>query len=437
MATRSLRRGIGLAGLLSGVLLAGACGSGTDAVGSTGGKPSGTLTFIVSSADASDAGFRAVNAAFMKKYPDVDVRFSAIPNDNWAATSASRLAAGNVDITLAGPKQVPSYAPQESKGDDARAADAGVYLDLTKQPFMKRLTPSMLAKTKYRGKQYVVPTGASYYTGAYYNKDLFAKYHLSVPTTWGQFETLCHTLQGKGVSPLGIGGKDTAGLTMLAAVQGLYPDAKDKDDLSRDLWTRRARLTDSKPVSVLDRVASMYGYAQKNFSGVPYSAIPSGFAKGQFAMVPDGTWSSPTIAAAVGKKFGFGYFPIPTSDNAADNALLGGKVELTLAVPSHARNRTAALAYLDFFTQPRNYQKFVHLSGFASAEPDIPASPFLTSIGKYTKTFSPAWDTVFVTNPKAGSKATYPFDYLDLAPLGRGGPRQAAAQAQKDWSAAF
>jgi raffinose/stachyose/melibiose transport system substrate-binding protein len=181
----------------------------------------------------------------------------------------------------------------------------------------------------------------------------------------------------------------------------------------------------------------MYGYAEKNFAGVPYSAIPSGFARGDFAMVPDGTWSSPTIAAAVGKKFGFGYLPIPTGATAADNALLGGKVELTLAVPAHAKNRTAALAYLDFFTQPENYKAFVKLSGFASAEPNIPATAFLDSISAYTKTFSPAWDTVFITNPKAGSKAAFPFDYVDVAPLGKSTPQQAAAQAEKDWSNAF
>jgi raffinose/stachyose/melibiose transport system substrate-binding protein len=106
-------------------------------------------------------------------------------------------------------------------------------------------------------------------------------------------------------------------------------------------------------------------------------------------------------------------------------------------VPSHARNRTAALAYLDFFTQPANYKTFVRLSGFASAEPNIPATAFLNSISGYTKTFSPAWDTVFVTNPKAGSKAAFPFDYVDLAPVGKATPAQAAAQAEKDWSAGF
>ncbi len=437
MPTPSFRRGLRISAVLSAGLLLAACGSSTDAGKSTGGKPSGTLQFIVSSAPASDAGFEAVNKAFMKKYPDVKVKFTAIPNDNWAATSASRLAAGNVDLTLAGPQQLPSYVPQDSEGDDARAAEAGVYLDLSNQPFMKRLTPSILAKTKFKGKQYDVPTGASYYTGAYYNKSIFAKYHLALPTTWNQFVALCHTLKSKGVTPLGMSGKDTSGLAMLAAVQGLYPTAQDKDALNRTLWTKHTGLTDPQAVQVLDRVSAMYGFAQKDFAGVPYSAIPSGFANGDFAMVPDGTWSSPTIAAAVGKKFGFGYMPIPTGTSAADNALLGGKVELTLAVPSHAQNKTAALAYLDFFTQPQNYKTFVRLSGFASAEPNIPASAFLNSISGYTKTFSPAWDTIFVANPKAGSKAAFPFDYVDVAPVGQSTPQQAAAQAEKDWAAGF
>jgi raffinose/stachyose/melibiose transport system substrate-binding protein len=437
MALRKLRHATGLVSFLTAGLVLAACGSGSSTAGSSDGKPSGTLQFIVSSASASDAAFQAINEAFMKKYPDVKLQFTPIPNDNWAATSASRLTAGNVDITLANPREVPDYVPQDSKADDARAADAGVYLDLTNQPFMKRLTPSMLELTKYQGKQYVVPTGASYYTGVFYNKKMFQQNNLSIPTTWSEFVTLCNTLKSKGVAPLGIAGKDTAGLTMLAAVQGLYPTAQDKENLNKDLWTQKAKLTDTKPTQVLDRVSTMYGFAEKNFAGVPYSAIPAGFAKGDFAMVVDGTWSTNSIGAAVGSNFEFGYFPIPTSDNAADNALLGGKWELTLAIPAHTKNKTAALAYLDFFTDPANYQKFVELSGFASAEPNIPASQFLTSINEYTKTFTPAWDTIFNSNPKAGSKAAYPFDYSNVAPLGKATPQQAAEQSDKDWSAGF
>src|SRR5665647_2166514 len=96
---------------------------------------------------------------------------------------------------------------------------------------------------------------------------------------------------------------------MNAAVQGLYPTAQDKDGLHKDLWQQNVKLTDSTPVEVLERVETMYGFAQKNFAGVGYSAIPAGFAHGEFAMTADGTWSEPTIASAVGSKFEFGYFP--------------------------------------------------------------------------------------------------------------------------------
>lgn len=425
--------------LVTSVLLAG-CSSGSGGGGAAlGSAPTGTLKFIVSSSDASDAGFRAVNAAFMKKYPAVKIEFSAVPNDNFAATNASRLTAGNVDITLAGPKELPSYVPQSAQGDDARAAEAGVYVDLTKEALMKRFTPSVLKVTEFKGKQYTVPTGVSYYTGVYYNKSIFAKYGLKVPTTWDEFVTLGNTLKQNGVAPLGIGGKDgwPAGLTMMSAAQGLYPTALDKVNLDKGLWQKTVKLTDSTPVKVLSRVQTLYGFAQKNFTGVAYSAIPAGFAKGDFAMTADGTWNEPTIASAVGSKFDFGYFPLPTSDNAAENATLGGKIELTLAVPTSAKNKNAALAYLDFFSQPANYTTFVKLAGFASSEPGIAASDFLKSIQNYTKTFSPAWDTVFVSNPKAGQAAAFPFNYVGVAPLGGSTPDQAAAQAQKDWAAGF
>jgi raffinose/stachyose/melibiose transport system substrate-binding protein len=432
-----LSRRIGVASVLAGSLLLAACSSGTSGPAATGGAPSGTLNFIVSSSDASDAGFRAVNAAFMKKYPAVKIEFSAIPNENWAATNSSRLTAGKVDITLAGPKEVPSYVAASAQGDDARAADAGVYADLTDQPAMKRFSPSILKATQYKGKQYVVPTGVSYYTGAYYNKKLFAKYGLSVPTTWSEFLKVCNTLKKNGVAPLGIGGKDSAGIAMLAAVQGLYPTAADKEGLNRGLWQKKVNLTDSKPVQVLDRVQTMFGFAQRNFSGVAGSTIAAGFANGAYAMIPDGTWDTPTVTSAVGSKFDFGYFPIPTSDTAAENATLGGKVELTLAMPSSAKNKTAALAYLNFFTEPQNYTKFVELSGFASAEPGIATSKFLKSLESYTKTFSPAWDTVFIVNPKAGAAAQYPFNYGAVKPLGSSAPAEAAALSQKDWTAGF
>ena len=399
--------------------------------------PKGTLNILVSSAPGSDAGFQAVNQAFQAKYPDVKIEFSSIPNENYPAARASRLSAGNIDVGLAGPQALPSYVPASNEGDDARLARAGGFVDLTGMSFMKNFTPSVLDVIKFDGKQYTVPTGLSYYTGVFYNKAIFTKYGLAIPTTWAEFVKLCETLKSNGVTPLGIGGKDSwpAGLNMLAAVQGLYPTAQDKNGLAEGLWKQTLKLTDTKLEAVLERTKAMFDYAQQNFAGFSYASIPSGFINGKFAMTADGTWDETTIASAAGADFSFGYFPIPTSDNAKDNAYLGGKVELTLAVPSNSKNQGAALAYLQFFSDPTNYQTFLKLAGFAPSQPNITASPFLTSIQKYTTTFSPAWDTIWVANSKAGPKASFPFNYPGIAPLGSGTAAQAAEQAQADWAA--
>lgn len=440
--TRRARRSrIGLAasaatGVLA--LLAG-CSSGGASGGSADGAPSGTLRIAVSSADASDAAFKAINAAFEKKYPNVTIQFSAIPNDSYQAAKSSRLTAGTVDIMVADPMQLPSYVPKSSEANDALSADYGLFLDLSNEPFMKNFTPSLLKSIAYDGKQYTVPTGVSYYTGVFYNEDMFKKYGLSVPTTWDQFVTLNSKLKADGVAPLGIGGKDSwpAGLTMLAAVQGAYPTVADKQQLAEGLWKKQVSLTDPANVKVLQQVQQMYSWAEPNFAGVAYASVPAGFAAGQYAMTPDGTWDEPTIAAAVGSKFQYGYFPIPTSDVAADNATLGGKVDLSLAVAAGTKNKTAALAYLSFFSQPQNYATYVKLSGTAPAEPNIPASPFLQGISQYTGTFSPAWDTIWISNSKSGAAASFPFNYAGIAPLGSENVTAAAQAAEKDWLAGF
>ncbi|MBN9183818.1 MAG: extracellular solute-binding protein, partial [Microbacterium sp.] len=260
---------------------------------------------------------------------------------------------------------------------------------------------------------------------------------LKVPTTWSEFENVVSTLKGKGVTPLGIGGKDSwpAGLGMIAAVQGLYPSADDKNALSKDLWAGKVDLADGKQLEVLQRVKSLYDAAQKNFSGVGYDAIPSEFAKGQVAMTVDGTWNQPTIDAAVNGAFDYGYFPLPASDNAADNKWLGGKVELRMVAASNGPNKAAALAYLAFFSEPAQYAKFVATAGFAPAEPNIPSSDFLKSIEPYTSTFSPAWDTIWRPNPDAGQAALFPFNYPGITPLGTKSVDAAAKDSQTAWQA--
>jgi raffinose/stachyose/melibiose transport system substrate-binding protein len=413
-----------------------ACSSG--GASSSDADPSGKLQILVSSSDATDAGFRAINDAFEKAYPKVDVVFSTVSNDNYPATKSSRLTAGNLDLfVVKGLMETPSYA-KDAATDDARLAKAGGLVDLTKEPFLKQYTPSLLKAQAIDGKQFAVPTGVSYYTGVFYNKKIFADNGLTVPTTWSELTRVVDALKAKGITPFGLGGKDSwpAGLPMLASVASLYPTAADKQQLAQDLWTNKAKLTDPTEVKVLEQTEYVLKNAQQGAAGADYTSIPSGFAAGSFAMTVDGTWDQPTLDAAVGGTFDYGYFPFPGSDTAADNALLNGKTELQLAVPTSAKNKPAALAWLKFFTDKKNYELFLQKSGFSSAQPDVSTSAFLQSIGEYTKSYEPAWDQVWFANNKAGQDAVFPFNYPALTPLGSDSPQQAAEAAQKAWSAA-
>lgn len=427
---------VGIAGAVALGLLSG-CSSSSTGGSSDSAKPTGTLNVLVSSSDASDAAFKQLNKDFEAKYPDVNVKFSSVPNNNFTAARSSRLTAGNVDITLAAPTQVPSYVKGATATDDNTAADAGLFTDLSNEKFLKNFTPSVVDSLKYKGKSYTVPTGLSYYTGVFYNKDLFKKNNIEIPTTWSEFQAAAAKLQAAGVAPLGIGGKDSwpAGLTMIASVQSLYPSATDKRTLAKELWTKDASLDQGKQLEVLKRVQSLYDLGQKNFAGVAYSAIPAAFANGEVAMTVDGTWDQTTIDQAVAKKFDYGYFPLPASDDASDNATLGGKVELRMVLPTSAPNKTAAMAYLNFFSTPTEYKKFIATTGFAPAEPNIPSSSFLQSIDQYTKTFSPAWDTLWTSNSKAGQAAVFPFNYPAVSPLGTDTADEAAKASQSAWTA--
>jgi raffinose/stachyose/melibiose transport system substrate-binding protein len=437
MATTPFRapRRLALAGVgLAALLITAACsGSGGGSAPTPKGKASGSLNILVSSATGSDAGFKAVNKAFMAKYPSVKVNFSSIPNENYAQAHTSRLTAGSIDVGLAGPVQLPSYVPASNEGDDARMADQGGLVDLTHEPFMKKYKPTVLNQIKYKGKNYTVPTGLSYYSGMFYNKKIFAANGIQVPTTWSDLMKDCAKLKSKGVVPLGIGGKDSAGLNMLGVVQSLYPTAQDKETLAKGLYAKSVKLNEGKQAEVLQKVQKLYSYAEPNFAGVSYATMTSDFVNGKFAMMSDGTWNTTTIQQAGGSKLDFGYFPLPASDNAADNKYLGGKVELTLAVPSNAKNKDAAIEYLSFFSN--NYQLFDDKAGFAPSVVAAKSNPFYADIAKYTSTFEPAWDTLWIADTKAGPAAQFPFNWAGIAPMGSSDAQGAANASQKDWQA--
>ena len=63
-------------------------------------------------------------------------------------------------------------------------------------------SPGLRAAFTFSGKTYGVPQNLAYWE-VIYNKHVFAKYRLTPPTTWAQFQAINKTLRSHGVTPLG------------------------------------------------------------------------------------------------------------------------------------------------------------------------------------------------------------------------------------------
>src|SRR5207247_3019826 len=100
------------------------------------------------------------------------------------------------------------WTPGLRKSQWQQFADAGLYMDLANQPFLKRYLPQALkSASTYKGRIYSVTTGSYALSGMFYNKTYFKQYHLSVPWTWSQLMHVAATLKSHGIAPFIAGGK--------------------------------------------------------------------------------------------------------------------------------------------------------------------------------------------------------------------------------------
>ncbi|MCW5953854.1 MAG: extracellular solute-binding protein, partial [Propionibacteriaceae bacterium] len=135
MATTKLRPFVALTG--AGVLVALAACSGPTGPSSGPASPGGApaeINIIAPSNAPSDAGFQAVTDAFNAANPDIKATYT--PVTDYDTTRAAQLTAGTVDIFVCFPRQ-PKEFTGEAASEDTLMAQAGQFVDLTDEPFMR------------------------------------------------------------------------------------------------------------------------------------------------------------------------------------------------------------------------------------------------------------------------------------------------------------
>lgn len=453
---RARRRSAALAAVGSAALVLTACSGGVTGGAAAPAEPApaaegaedgaaaaceGTIDVVLHQHDPLKAAMDALAAKFQEENPDAEFEFTYVPTENFANVRNARLTAGDIDITegnsSGATREQPEYVKGIPQSDWISGIEAGLWTEL-QGDYLDNFAPGVMDALEYQGKHYAVPTGISFVTGLYYNKDMFEKYGLEQPTTWDEFVDVLQTLKDNGETPIIMGGAEKWPVGLL--MEGVASSSiEDMPAFVEGLWTGEIGFDDPEAVEILEKLKTLYSFAEPTFPGISASTVTASFVNEEAAILPDGTWGAQGVIKGE-PDFEWGYFPLPGSDDPEANSILRGKLETNLAIPANAEDKDCALKFFEFYSQPENYQLYVTENGVMPTQPNMETTEFFESIEQYTgeEGFAPAWGTVFFPNPAAGVNVRVGFPYDQIAPMGTETDMQALAEAsQAAWEAAL
>ncbi|WP_229075546.1 extracellular solute-binding protein [Actinoplanes sp. DH11] len=231
----------------------------------------------------------------------------------------------------------------------------GLLTDLTEQATQRgwdtKLSPSLQATAKYdedgvmgSGKFYGVPNYGEYVM-VYYNKDLFDKYQLAVPTTLDEFTKVMDTFVRNKVTPLAVGGAEYPAQQIfyeLALAKGDrafvddYQLYKNKVDFKGPQLTYGAQ-------TFADWVSK--GYISKDSAGIKAEDMGVSFTQGKFPIMFSGSWWYGRFAEEI-KNFEWGTFLFP------GNTLHPGSSGNLWVVPEKSKAKALAYDFIDITMSP-------------------------------------------------------------------------------------
>ncbi|QAY67127.1 extracellular solute-binding protein [Paenibacillus protaetiae] len=204
------------------------------------------------------------------------------------------------------------------------------------------------------GKTYGLPLEFNI-TPVYYNKAIFEKYNLQVPTTYDEFKNVVKTLSDNGIAPITLGNKDrwTGSLWYMYladrfAGQETLANAINGSGSFKDPSLIKAA---TEIQSLVDSNAFV-----KGFNGLSNEEAKSEFLNGHAAMYMMGTWELPnfTTNEDIPQDFrnNVGFFKFPTVEGGKGdiNSWVGGP-GVGLFVSENSKVKDEAKKFVDYFVQ--------------------------------------------------------------------------------------
>lgn len=200
-------------------------------------------------------------------------------------------------------------------------------------------------RNSYDGQIYGLPMEQDL-IGVYYNKALFDKHGVKVPTTYDEFVTAANSFKESGVVPIAFGNRDRWPATnTFSLILGLTAGKQIEEDVlfGDRPWTNEAFL---QAATIFQNWAEN-GWFPRGFNGVGYDEANALFLSGRAAMNITGTWViQDMIRGADNIDLGVFMLP-PISENAEPGTMWGEGSQWQVAASADKETQDAAAAYLD------------------------------------------------------------------------------------------
>lgn len=352
---------------------------------------------------------------FQAEYPHITIQHEAVATGQYNQLLAARLASNDVDIAIGERRHQAATADQRSQ-----------WVSLSGQPYLERFSDDVIALGTVDGQAYMVPTGVVGNV-VFYNVDRFEQLGLDVPDTWSEFLNVAESLQRNGTVPIVVGAGDTWPVNMIVnalegpIVQGYNPD------FYTDILDGRERFDRGPWMEVYRKLDTLSEYFQEFATGTPYDSVVTLFANGAAAMLIDGAWQAGPIDA-VAPAFEVDVFAMPATDNPPANNVVTTKMATGYMINSQSENIEEAHLFMEFFSRPEIYQRFIAVSGLIPAQEGIRVStPTISRVAEFFAETPqiPEWPDLRV----AGADYSNPPNVIRMI-LGELTPQEVADQMQ-------
>jgi raffinose/stachyose/melibiose transport system substrate-binding protein len=318
-----------------------AAGGACTSTGSSGTGGSDNVTLSVWSWRPEDAAtYRQIFDKFHSAHPNITVDFKPYKATEYNTILSTGLTqAGGPDVM-----QLRAY------GGVQPLIQAGDLVPLEgKVAGLSNFDTSALdgSRGKKDSKVYGVPLEMSTFQ-IYYNKDTFTQYNLQPPTSWDQLISVAKTLQGKGVTPFAVAGKDT---WLLPLYKDTFAATRyGGKDFEQKVLSGQAKFTDPDYVASLSVLGQLKPYFPKDQMGLGETDVQTLFATGKAAMIPEGSFALAPIKK-INPNLNMGVFDAPPAPGAlVTKPLQVGWVDASYGLSAKSKHQKEALELLQWMT---------------------------------------------------------------------------------------